>query len=116
MASSLPRVPDASMERLKAVWPLGPRRAPSSCQEIVLLTSLRVAARFEAAVVRTWVSDLEGSGLEADIAGSVEVLSEMVSGELDGFHSRAIAEVLRRLGSGYEVGDLFCDDQVLGLA
>ncbi|WP_170133042.1 hypothetical protein [Arthrobacter livingstonensis] len=50
-----------------------------------------------------------------DITDSVEVLSETVTSELAGSHARAIAEVLRRLESDYEVADLFCDDQTLGI-
>lgn len=76
---------------------------------------MSVGVRFEARVVRTWVSDLDGTGLEADITASVEVFSETVSGDLAGFHERATAEVLRRLETDYEVADLFCDDQAIGL-
>lgn len=94
----------------------GPQPRATSCQEVIVLTSSRIGTRFTAAVVRTWVSDLAGAGLEADITDSVEVLSETVSGELAGFHARPITEVMPRLGSDYEVSDLFCNDQALGLA
>ncbi|ALE93764.1 hypothetical protein AOC05_17885 [Arthrobacter alpinus] len=102
------------MERMETIWQLDPSCAPSTGQEIVVLTSWRIGVRFKATVVRTWVSDLDGTGLEADITDPVEVLSETINGELAGFHARAITEVLRRLGSDYQVADLFCDDQALG--
>lgn len=81
----------------------------------MVLTSWRADVRYEAEVLRTWVSDLDGTGLEGDVTDSVEVPCEAMTGELTDFHARAIAEVLRRLESDFEVADLFCYDQALGL-
>ncbi|WP_417219600.1 hypothetical protein [Arthrobacter sp.] len=103
------------MEHMETVWQLDPGRAPGTSQEVVVLTSIETASRFEAEAVRTWVSDLEGTGLEADITDPVEILSEVATGNLAGFHSRATAEVMHRMESDYEVADLFCSDEALGL-
>lgn len=104
------------MERMETLWQQDAGRAPTSCQEVVVLTSMRANALFKSELVRTWVSDLDGTGLETDITDPVEVLSESAAGsDLTGFHARAITEVLRRMGSDYEVANLFCDDQALGL-
>lgn len=103
------------MERMETVWQLDPGRPPDTPQEVVVLTSVKTASRFAAEVVRAWVSDLEGTGLEGDITDPVEVLTEMAAGNLTGFHARATTEMLRRLESDHEVADLFCSDEALGL-
>jgi hypothetical protein len=55
------------MELIETVWQLGPGCKPFVCHEVVVLASWRAGSRLESSVVCTWASDLEGTGLEADI-------------------------------------------------
>ncbi|GAA4033228.1 hypothetical protein GCM10023063_15870 [Arthrobacter methylotrophus] len=76
-------------------------------QDIVTLRSTAAGGRFESTAVRTWVTDLAGSGLEADITDPVLILAEREAGNLAAFHRRAIDELASRRSVDYEVADLF---------
>lgn len=50
-------------------------------QEIVTLRSAAAGGRLESTAVRSWVTDLEGTGLEADLADPVLILTEPDKGQ-----------------------------------
>jgi hypothetical protein len=81
-------------------------------QEIVTLCSVAAAGRFESTAVRSWVADLDGTGLEADVLDPVLILSERDDGTgLGPFHRRALDELAARRTVDYEVADLFANEQ-----
>jgi hypothetical protein len=76
-------------------------------QEIVTLRSTAAAGRFESTAVRSWVTDLAGTGLEADVVDPVLILAEPDNGDLQAFHRRALDELAARKSVDFEVADLF---------
>jgi hypothetical protein len=101
------------LQRLTAVWQLSHVLDDSLPHEIVTLTSSidPRTGNFTATATRTWVSDLDGSGLEADQMDPVLILERPPGNStLEEFHSRALAELEVRRHVDYEVADLFvCD-------
>lgn len=81
-------------------------------QEIVTLKSVLAGGMLEATAVRSWVTDLDGTGLESDLVDPVLILTAQADGfaGLDAFHDRAIAELSIRRDTDYEVADLFARD------
>jgi hypothetical protein len=79
-------------------------------QEVVTLRSAATAGRFEATAVRTWVTDLAGTGLEADLMDPVLILAYAANGDLASFHRHALDELAARRAEDYEVADLFVPD------
>lgn len=76
--------------------------------EAVVLTSRHVhGGTFEAFAVRSWITDLGGTGLEADSTDPVTVLSGPAPAGLDSFHAIALAELHRRRSFDFEIADLF---------
>jgi hypothetical protein len=99
--------------RLTAAWQLSRALDNSLPQEIVTLTSSidPRTGNFTAMATRTWVSDLAGSGLEADQMDPVLILERSSElGTLEQFHATALIELEARRRMDYEVADLFvCD-------
>jgi hypothetical protein len=102
-----------TLERATAVWKLSHVLDESMPQEIVTLTSWldHTTGLYTASAVRTWVTDVNGDGLEADLMDPVTILEagpERLS--LMAFHNLAVNELERRRLTDYEVADLFvCD-------
>jgi hypothetical protein len=101
------------LQRLTAVWQLSHVLDDSLPHEIVTLTSSTDprTGNFTAMATRTWVSDLAGSGLEADQMDPVLILERSPEwGTLEQFHTDALIELEVRRRIDYEVADLFvCD-------
>lgn len=95
-----------SPARLCSTLALSPDVGPGDPAEVVVLQSVSSAGRFEATAVRSWVSALDGTGLEADITDPVTILTG-TGGDLAEFHSLALAELHRRRSFDLEVADLF---------
>lgn len=79
-------------------------------QEIVTLRSSAAADLFESTAVRSWVTGLAGTGLEADVADPVLILTEPEIGDLPALHQRALDELAARKSVDCEVADLFAAD------
>ncbi|NKX55297.1 hypothetical protein [Arthrobacter mobilis] len=99
-------------KRRTTAWPVFGFIDPELPQEIVTLTSVCTRDGFEATAVRSWVSDIDGTGLEADQTDPVPILSlpRRPGMGLARFHMLAVAELNRRRGVDYEVADLFLQD------
>ena len=101
------------LQRLTAVWQLSHVLDSSLPPEIVTLTSSLDprSGHYTAMATRTWVSDEDGTGLEADQMDPVLILElppERCS--LEDFHANALIELDVRRRIDYEVADLFvCD-------
>ncbi|MFD1212590.1 hypothetical protein ACFQ36_11135 [Arthrobacter sp. GCM10027362] len=57
---------DTIADRRTTAWPVFDFIDPELPQEIVTLTPVRTRDGFEATAARSWVSDIDGTGLEAD--------------------------------------------------
>lgn len=101
------------LQRLTAVWQLSHVLDGSLPHEIVTLTSSvdPRSGQFTAMATRTWVSDLEGTGLEVDLMDPVLILEQSPEKcTLEEFHRSAMVELEARRRIDYEVADLFvCD-------
>jgi hypothetical protein len=101
------------LQRLTAVWQLSHVLDGSLPHEIVTLTSSLDprSGNFTAVASRTWVSDADGSGLEADQMDPVLILERPTDVcTLEEFHRAALTELEVRRRIDYEVADLFvCD-------
>lgn len=95
-----------SPDRLCTTLALYSEAGPGDPCEVVVLQSVSAGGRFEATAVRSWVSALDGSGLEADTTDPVLILTG-TGDDLAGFHDRALAELTRRRKFDFEVADLF---------
>lgn len=102
-----------TLERATAVWTLNHVLDESLPQEIVTLTSWldHATGLYIASAVRTWVTDLNGDGLEADLMDPVTILKAGPEGPtLMAFHNLAVTELECRRLTDYEVAGLFvCD-------
>jgi hypothetical protein len=85
--------------------PLGPVDGP--CEAVVLTSRPVFGGTFEASAVRAWITDLDGTGLEADGTDPVTVLAGPAPAGLDAFHAVALAELHRRRSFDFEIADLF---------
>ncbi|NKX55998.1 hypothetical protein [Arthrobacter mobilis] len=105
-------VTDRQVYRRSMAWPVFDFIDSELPQEIVTLTSVSTRDGFEATAVRSWVSDIDGTGLEADQTDPVLILSlpRRPGMGLARFHLLAVAELHRRRGFDYEVADLFLQD------
>lgn len=83
-------------EHLCTTLPLEPGGGP--CEAVVLTSRQIPGGAFEASAVRTWITDLNGTGFEADGTDPAG---------LDAFHADALAELHRRRRFDFEVADLF---------
>jgi hypothetical protein len=101
------------LQRLNAVWQLSHVLDDSLPHEIVTLTSSldSRSGTFTSVATRTWVSDADGTGLEADLMDPVLILEQSSQmGSLEEFHATALIELEARRQIDYEVADLFvCD-------
>lgn len=77
------------------------------CEAVVLTSHGLPDGTFEATAVRTWITDLDGSGLEADDTDPVTVLTAPAAAGLESFHSAALDELHRRRVFDFEIADLF---------
>lgn len=92
-----------------------PLAATTPC-DAVILTSLPAGpgpGTFEATAVRSWITDAEGTGLEADSTDPVTVLAGPAPAGLDAFHAVALAELRRRRAFDFEIADLFAPPDLL---
>lgn len=95
-----------SPDRLTSTLVLGDGHSAGDPCEVVVLQSVRSSGGLEASAVRSWVSALDGTGLEADTTDPVTILTG-TGDDLDTFHDRALAELHRRREFDVEVADLF---------
>lgn len=100
---------DDLSEQLATVWPVDKNLSPDVPQEIVTLLSVPDATGYVATVYRTWVTDVDGSGLEEDQMDPVLILRGPDQ-DLETFHGRAVAELEFRRIVDYEVADMFISD------
>lgn len=100
------------LQRLTAVWQLCHVLDDALPHEIVTLTSSidPRTGHFTATATRTWVTDADGTGLEADLMDPVTILEADEAASLHSFHDAALRELEARRLIDYEVADLFvCD-------
>lgn len=100
---------DDLSEQLATVWPVDKTRSPDVPQEIVTLLSAPDATGFTATAYRTWVTNVDGTGLEEDQMDPVLILRGPGS-DLESFHAQAVRELEFRRIVDYEVADLFISD------
>lgn len=105
-----PRPPASPADRLCTVWPLDPAAPPDTAQEVVHLITCRRLGAWVSTATRSWVSDLAGTGLEADLMDPVEILAGTRPATVEGFHATALAVLAERRSIDYEVADLFAID------
>ena len=100
---------DDLSEQLTSVWPVDKDLTPDVPQEIVTLVSAADATGFVATAYRTWVTDVDGSGLETDQMDPVLILRSHAP-DLERFHAQAIQELEFRRIVDFEVADMFISD------
>lgn len=100
---------DDLSEQLATVWPVDKNLTPDVPQEIITLLSAPDATGFTATAYRTWVTNVDGTGLEADQMDPVLILRGPDSC-LEEFHARAVQELEFRRIVDYEVADMFVSD------
>lgn len=95
-----------------SIWQVTEGITRSCPQEIVTLISVPCAGGYTATAYRTWVHDLNGTGLENDQMDPV-VIHETGSRpglDLDAFHTEALSVMDVRRITDYDVADLFVSD------
>lgn len=95
-----------STTRCCSTLPLGPAPGAGEPCEVVVLQSVSAGGGFSSTAVRSWVSALDGTGLEADTTDPVAILTG-AGDDLASFHDLALAELYRRRRFDFEVADLF---------
>lgn len=100
---------DDLSEQLATVWPVDKNLTPDVPQEIITLLSAPDATGFTATAYRTWVHDVDGTGLEEDQMDPVLILRGPAP-DLETFHAQAVRELEFRRIVDYEVADMFISD------